>query len=182
MRRTTWLILGLLVLTLAAVVPLVTADPGPDAAAAVRVLPAGGTYPVGAEIDVEVWVEDVEDLYGADVQLTFDPTRLRVVGPVTPRDDLLSPDLVVKQEADNDLGTVWYAVTQLNPSEPASGSGALFSFTLQTLAAGDPVPVDVDDAQLANRDGEFIPAAAHGAQYAVGEGYRVFLPLAMKNH
>ena len=53
-----------------------------------------------------------------------------------PLGDLLSPDFVVKNEIDNDAGTVWYAVTQLNPSPAVSGSGPIARLFLRGIAPG----------------------------------------------
>lgn len=156
----------------------------------VRVKPADGNYRVGDQFDVEVWVEDVSSLYGADVQLSFDPTRLAVLDAnaslpgvqVAPQPDLLVPDFVVRREADNVTGTVWYAATQLNPRPPASGSGPLFSFAFEVLARGTTMLV-VQDCTLSTRDGEPISASATGAQFSlVGQDdiyLRLFLPLVM---
>ena len=74
----------------------------------VRVLPAVGSYQLGDEIPVEVLIEDVTNLYGAEVRLAFDAARLAVIDAnpsqpgvqVQPRSDLLSPDLVIRNEAD----------------------------------------------------------------------------------
>lgn len=140
----------------------------------VAVYPADGSYEVGALIDVEVWVEDVANLYGVDIRLAFDPTRLQVLDAnpdlpgvqVQPRDDILSPDFIIRREADNDAGTVWYAVTQINPSPPASGSGALFSFSFETIGAGI-TEVIVTNYQLADPNGMIIPAQPSGAVYEI---------------
>jgi hypothetical protein len=140
----------------------------------VAVYPAAGTYGVGTLIDVEVWVEDVVDLYGVDIRLAFDPTKLQVLDAnpgspgvqVQPRADIISPDFILRREADNDAGTVWYAVTQISPSPPASGSGALFSFTFETIDEGL-TEVDVTNYELANPNGLIIPAQPSGALYEI---------------
>jgi hypothetical protein len=148
----------------------------------VRVVPERGSYQVGQGTTIEVWIEDVADLYCADVRLTFDASRFAVL-EVTPRSDLLSPDLVIKQEIDNEAGTVWYVATQLNPREPASGSGALFSFTLRMLSAGQG-SIEVQYTELSTRYGEEIPASTANALYTVGAGalHTIFLPLVSTAH
>lgn len=157
----------------------------------VRVLPDSGDFPVNDEITVALRVEQVEGLYGADVQLHFDPTRLQVVDadPAHPGvqivliSDLLTPDLVIHHEADNSLGTIWYAVTQLNPSPARSGSGSLFTFKVQTIAPG-PATVQVYRQQLSNRDGEAIPADSFDAAYQIleqtGLSHFLYLPWARR--
>ena len=155
-----------------------------DGQTMVTIKPVSGTYAVGDTIAVEVWIEDVEDLYGADVRLRFNPSRFTVQDAdltqpgvqITPRADLLSPDIVVKKEADNAAGTVWYAVSQLNPRPPASGSGAICSFTLQVLSGwnGD---LTIHYHKLSDKNAEEIESAAQDASYTLeGTGY-LFLPL-----
>lgn len=169
-----------------------TATPEQTVTAALRVVPAAGSYLVGETIFVEVWVEDVVDLYAVDIKLAFDAGRLQVQDAdpnvagvqVIPRDDLLSPDLIVRREADNGAGTVWYAVTQLNPQEPVSGSGALFAFTFETVMPGT-AAVTVTEMTLSTRDGKIIPANAYGAAYELtgggGESYKLFLPVVLRS-
>lgn len=169
-----------------------TATPQPVTETALRVLPAAGSYPVGEPILVEVWVEDVTDLYAADIRLAFPAALVQVqdANPalpgiqVIPRSDLLSPDLLVRREADNDAGTVWYAVTQVNPREPVSGSGALFAFTFEVVAEGTAV-VTISEMTLATLDGDVIPANTFGATYELTTGtdqdYMLFLPVVQRN-
>ena len=92
-------------------------------------------------IDVEVRV--VRELYGADVQLRFDPAVLEVVdaddaveGVQLQLDPFLDTDMVINNVVDNDAGTTWYALTQLNPSPPRSGDGRLFSLLVRRRSAG----------------------------------------------
>jgi hypothetical protein len=160
----------LLFVLLAMLLPCSVADAGGPVVVSVK--PVRGNYRVGELIAVEVWAENITDLYGADVRLTFDSAKLTVVDAdparpgvqVTPRADLLSPDLVVRREADNQAGTIWYAATQLNPREPASGSGALFAFTLRVLSPGLH-SVRIQYQQLSTRDAELIPADTQDARY-----------------
>lgn len=182
-----WSRIGLAVVLCLVAVPLVSAGTG--STTWVRVKPASGDYGWGELIDVEVWIEDVQEMYAGDVQLTFDPQVLAVVdaNPATtaiemvPRNDLLSPDWVIRNVADNQAGTTWYAVSQLNPSPAVSGSGAFFSFQFKTKGVGK-TEVVVHYRKLASRDGIEIPAEAAGASYRVtGEFNSIFLPLVSKN-
>ena len=143
------------------------------------------------EIEIEVWVSNVTDLYGLDIQLTFDPNRIEIIDSdpsrdgiqIIPRNDLLSPDIVVKKEADNVNGTIWYAATQLNPAPPVSGSGAVFAFKIHPLAFG-PSQIDFTNIQLATRDGTVIPYTAIPVTYNItntpSEGIKIFLPLMVR--
>jgi hypothetical protein len=159
---------------------------------ALRVLPPTGTYPISETLFVEVWVEEVVDLYAVDIQLAFDASHLQVQDAeptlpgvqIIPRDDLLTPGFIVRRDADNEAGTIWYAVTQVNPQPPASGSGALFAFTLDLTAAGT-ANVTISEATLSTIDGKVIPADHFNATYELtGEiplEYRLLLPAIQQN-
>ncbi|MCC7358802.1 MAG: hypothetical protein IT317_04965 [Anaerolineales bacterium] len=180
---------------LAALALLLFAVPAPrlaqagsaSASATLRVLPAGGTYPVGAVFEVVVVMEAAASLYGADLKLSFDQTRLAVLDAdantagvqVTPRGDLLSPDLVLQRSADNAQGEVRYVVTQLMPSEPVTGTGALLAFQVQALAAG-PATLAIDSFLLSDRDGNSLPALTAGATYTLTTGYTLWAPIAVR--
>jgi hypothetical protein len=98
---------------------------------------------------------------------------------ITPRDDLLSPDLVLQRGADNGTGSARYVVTQLKPSEPVTGTGAIFSMQVQALSAGV-TTIDVDDFLLSDRNGGSLPAVVVSATYTVTPGYAVRLPLVVR--
>jgi len=174
MRNGSWAWLGIVLATsvLAALLP---APGSADTLVThLRVLPADGSYRADVPLTVEVYVQDVVDLYGADVQLRFDPTlfQVRDADPARPgiqiviHDELLHPDLRLHQEADPETGRIWYAATQLNTHtpEPAQGSGRLFSFTVDPLRTGLGAFAIVYQ-ELSTRDGELIPVVAHSAVY-----------------
>lgn len=99
---------------------------------------------LGEPVSFTIYVQDVVDLYAADVRMSFDPTKVHVVdaNPAKPGtqiemlDEFLSPDFVLRDVADNVTGTIWYANSQVNPSEEVSGSGALARITMQSSAGG----------------------------------------------
>ncbi len=150
------------------------------------IVPASGIYSKGDLIDVEVRVEDVVDLYGADIQLNFDTAHFEVLDAnpslpgvqITPRSDFMKPDIVVRRIADNTTGVIWYAATQTNPQPPASGSGVLFSFQMRTLLPGDG-GVDFSQLLLSTRNADPIPATKTWSMYSVS-GAWLFLPLVLK--
>lgn len=122
----------------------------------------------GNTVAVDIFIADVVNLYGADVRLGFDTDLAQVVDtePASPHtteievlDSFLSPDFVVRKIADNVVGTIWYAVTQVNPSPPVSGSGSLARVTFQSLQAGS-FDLPVTFFQLADPDGFEIVATA----------------------
>jgi hypothetical protein len=125
---------------------------------AVLEVAAGQTAPLS------VAVTDVQDLYGVEIHLRFDPAVVQVADADPAKDgiqvaagDFLSADFVAQNRADNQAGTVDYAVTQVNPNEPKSGSGTLLVIRFQGGAAGRASQLEVTNGILTTRDGELIP-------------------------
>lgn len=174
--RVRWVV-GVLLLAVAGMPLCAAAQDG----AVVRIQPATGTYGVGETFLVQVRIADVADLYGVDIRLAFDATRLQVVeAAVTPGTDLLSPPWwPFLNQVDNEAGTIAYVVTMINPQVPVSGSGVAFSFHFRTLGSGSAV-TDVVERTLTDIDGMLIAATAAGATYQVGAPqHQVFLPLTL---
>jgi hypothetical protein len=131
----------------------------------VRVAPATLTLAVGAASDVAVEVVDVEGLYGFDVQLSFDPTVVEVVdadpdkaGVQVSLGRMLDSGMAVRDSADNEAGTIHYAMTQINPSEAKSGTGNLIVIRLRGKAAGT-TNLAFTSVDLARRDATAIDAS-----------------------
>lgn len=135
--------------------------------AVVRCEPLAAVGPATTTLAVDIYVDNVVDLYGADIRLTFDTAYAQVVDAdpnmpgvqIQPLAGFLAPDLVVKREANNSTGLIWYAVTQLNPSPPVSGSGALARITFQPQSTAA-FTMPVVNHQLAAVGGEPIPSTA----------------------
>ena len=125
---------------------------------AVLEVAAGQTAPLS------VAVTDVQDLYGLELHLRFDPAVVQVADADPGKDgiqvaagDFLSADFVAQNQADNQAGSIDYAVTQVNPNEPRSGSGTLLVIRFQGGAAGGASPLEVTNGLLTTRDGDLIP-------------------------
>ena len=130
----------------------------------------------GRTTAVEVRVENVQELYGLDVRLSFDPAAVEVAdadpvadGTQVQPGDLLSVDFVLRNEADNEEGTIWFALTQVNPSPEVSGSGVAFIITFVGKDAGSSPPVSITYAKIVERNGEEIPASTEDGEMQVVE-------------
>lgn len=175
------LILGLLLVLIAAWAGTAQAGAGDDPPATAVPLRAAVPLAAGTLIrcnphpasqlqtsilSIDLYVQDVVNLYGADAKLLFDGRQLQVVDadPATagtqiqPLSGFLSPDFVIKKIADNTAGFAWYANTQLNPSNPVSGSGAIARVTFQALEAGSFSLPFASNYKLTDRLGTTIPA------------------------
>lgn len=122
---------------------------------------------------VDILVEDVTDLYALEFEITFDPTLVEVVdadpgkqGVQIEAGDFLSPDWLLNNTADNDNGTIAFALCQINPSPPQSGDGVLAIITWRSKGAGTS-PLHFAHLLLAAPGGVEIPASAENGQIAV---------------
>jgi hypothetical protein len=149
---------------------------------------SNGPFKVGDITTIEVWVENVIGLYGADIQLHFSPIGFQVIDSnpnsdgvqVQMRNDLIKPGFILHREANNQTGTVWYANCQVNPASPASGSGALFEFQVIAFSPGT-FTITVDSHQLSNKDGSSIASGEQAGQFLIN-GQRVLLPLVIQTN
>ncbi len=136
----------------------------PDDGAIARCEPLNASGPFGQDLVVDIFIQDVVDLYGADAQLSFDAAIAQVVDAdanipgvqIQPLASFMVPGFVIKKEANNSAGTIWYAATQINPSPPVSGSGPLARITFRALAPGA-FTLAITSAQLSKAGGIPIP-------------------------
>lgn len=117
----------------------------------VRCEPPSVTKVVGENAVIDLYVQDVTNLYGLDLRVSFDPTIGQVVdqdpAPGTQIEVLytfLSPGFVLHRETQSPAASppncgvwcIWFAGTQLNPTPPATGSGSVARVTFFGLQAG----------------------------------------------
>ena len=164
----------LLPLLLLCAAPAAARGPLAEPEALVRLEPAHVEVGEGLTAAVQVRVEGVRDLYALDIRLAFDPAAVQVVdadpaaaGTQVRPGDLLKLDVVARNVADNGAGTVWFAMSQANPSPAVSGSGVAFAVTFTGRPGGGHSPLAVSYARLATRDGRSIPVAVQGGDLAV---------------
>ena len=136
--------------------------------ARIRFLPDQTDVAIGQISDVQLVVENVINLYGLEFQLRYDPVILEVIdadpelaGTQIEQGEFLSPDFVVRNEVDVGAGTIWYAVTQLNPRPPVNGSGTVLTVRFRAKALGVSM-LDIDYAQLVSPKGLQIDAEVSG--------------------
>jgi hypothetical protein len=162
---------------------------GPAQGTIVRCEPAWITVPVGLVVSLDLYVQDVRDLYGADLRLSFDPAAVRVVDAdqnaagvqIQPLSGFLKPDFVVRKVADNISGTIWYAATQVNPTLPVTGSGSLARVTLLPQATGT-YSMPFTHQELVRRTGAQITVMPHECWMTFTEDpvRHLYLPLILR--
>ena len=123
--------------------------------------------------DVEIHLDDVVNLYGLHVCLKFDPTKLQVQDADPEQDGvqimpghLPVPDFTALNLVDNEQGTIDYAVVQLNPRQPTTGSGVVAVIHFQGIGAGVS-PLTFLRAEMADRDGNDLPVYIRDAEFEV---------------
>ena len=114
------------------------------------------------------------DIYGIDLQATFDPAIVEVLDADSKRDGIqmelgsfLKPDFVVQNSADNQTGRLRYVATQINPTPPANGQGILLSINFRGKMIGAKTKLTFVSVQIADRHGVKQPVTAQGADLAV---------------
>jgi hypothetical protein len=116
----------------------------------VSITPGTINVPVCQTSQVGVAIADVNDLYGFDIKVEFNPQAVSVAG-IT-HGPFLAPGFSMKQ-IDNISGTARYIMTELNPSVPVTGSGVLFYLQLRGRILGASTPLTITKVDLANRSG-----------------------------
>ncbi len=143
---------------------------------AVVINPPTSEVAIGATVTVEVRIENVADMYGAEVHLNFNSAVLEVVdadagtaGVQVEHGSFLSPDFVAQNTVDQGSGMIHYAIAQMPPNEPVSGTGVLVKVTFRGKTAGTS-PVNFTSVILSDRNGMPISNAPQGGSVAVPSG------------
>ncbi|MGD2159385.1 MAG: cohesin domain-containing protein, partial [Anaerolineales bacterium] len=118
---------------------------------------------IGASDLIDLRLDNISNVYGAEVSLSYDDTILEVVGGAVTPGTCPAPDFVATNTAGG--GSVDYAVTQLNPTPPCNG-GVVASIEFQCLPATPPdtlTNVTIAHSLISDPDGTSIP---HNVQNA----------------
>ncbi|CCQ98436.1 hypothetical protein CULT_880009 [[Clostridium] ultunense Esp] len=119
----------------------------------------GSTFEAGIELS------GIEDLYGASLELTFDPQVLQVVDAEENKDgvqikagDWLAGADIVNQ-VDNEKGTIHFVVTKLGDVSGVTGEGtlAIIPFKVEEGVSGSTILTPSGSIRLANSNNDPIP-------------------------
>ncbi len=140
----------------------------------IRFQPASQQIDQGETSTVEIWLDNAVDLVAVEVGVSFDPQLLQVQdfdsskeGVQIQLGNFVSPDFVVNNEADNSVGQILVAFTQLEVP-PANGSGWLATITFQATAQGSS-PLTFTLTDLATGNGQLLAVAPQPGQITVGQ-------------
>jgi len=139
----------------------------------VRLVPATAQVGVGEAVPVQVVVDNVTNLFGVEVHLTFNPALLEVVDADSGTDGIqvslgpfLSVEFVAQNTVDAAAGRVDFGFSQVT-AVPRSGSGTIATITFRGKAAGSS-PLNFTNVILADQSGGPIAATAQSGAVNVG--------------
>ena len=134
--------------------------------------PTNPVTSVGNVVDVDIQLDDVTDVYGAEMALSFNPTLVKVIGAQLTPGTCPQPNFVPTNTADNTAGTINYAATQLSPTAACNG-GVVATITFECIAEGVS-PVTFGDTLISDPNGTPI---AHGTQNGTVECQQVAIDI-----
>lgn len=148
---------------------------GQGQTAVVRSDPAVLEIEPGQVAVLSIVLADARDAYGIDVRAAFDPQLVEVVD-VDPGSEgvqmtpgpFLKPDFVARNTADNAAGTLRYAITQVNPTEPAAGTGVILTVQFRGKTSGE-TALTLGPVELADRQGQLLPVTVEPGAIRVVE-------------
>jgi len=130
----------------------------------------------GEPIQVPVNIRNVRDMYAIDFTLKFDPNIVQVVdadpsidGIQSALGDFLDPGLLLFNNANNELGTIHFVMSQYNPSKPKSGDGIILIVSFIGVAEGES-PLLIDNVTLSSGQATEIEVQVVNSTLKVLEG------------
>jgi len=122
---------------------------------------------------VNIQIDDIENFYGNQLEITYDPTIIEVVdaysfqpGVQIQHGDFLTPDTVIKNIADNATGLIKYS-TSLQGNKPGiDGSGILAQIAFRGLVSGTS-PISLTSVTLSDPQSVAINVTEKGGQIVV---------------
>ncbi|MGC9348926.1 MAG: cohesin domain-containing protein, partial [Anaerolineae bacterium] len=144
--------------------------------AVVKLSPSAASVNVGDTVVVNVTIENVSNLFGAEFHINFDTAYLEVVdadsgteGVQIGLGDFLSPDFIATNTANNTTGVIDFGVAQMAPHGAVSGSGTLATITFRGKAGGT-ANVIFTSVLLSDPGGTEIPSSAQNGTVTVAGG------------
>ena len=124
--------------------------------------PASEEIPLNQSVTVDVHISDVTNLYGTQLEISFDPKKVQVVDAdpdttgvqITPG-SCPAPDFVVSNTVNNTTGTISYSATSLSPSLPCDGNAIVASITFEGVEEGTS-PTNFTSTLFSNTNGESV--------------------------
>ena len=142
--------------------------------ATLRSEPATLEVGAGQVETLQLILDDAVDVYGIEIRASFDPSVAEVAdadpgkaGVQMIPGDFIKPDFLVRNTADNEAGTLQYVITQVNPTEPVSGSGVVLSIMFLGKEEGGQADLVIDFVDIVDRRGVKLEVSAQDGVLAV---------------
>ena len=126
-------------------------------------------------LELQIVLTGVEDLYGVQFQITFDPELVRVGDgdeslpgiQLTPATAFQGSDVFVAvNRADPESGSIEFIATLLGDAKPMAGDVAVASFLLQAVGSGQAV-LEFAEIKLAASDASALPVTSQGVVLSI---------------
>jgi len=127
---------------------------------------------------------DAVNIYGAQLEISFDPAVLQVIEDEVTPGICPTPQFIAQNTVDNVNGSISYAATSLSPTPPCDGGiVASFHFQVSPAAAEGITQVQFHDVILSDSDGTQIPVTVVDLDLEIigGELYKNLLPITILN-
>jgi hypothetical protein len=132
-----WITVLVLIFSLIVIMLAGSAAAEDGVGATLSIDPAGPVVlSVGSNVDVDIRLDDIANVYGAEVKLSFDETIIQVPSEQLTPGICPMDDYVPANSANNTTGIIEYAVTQTNPTSPCNG-GVLATINFECIAEGE---------------------------------------------
>jgi hypothetical protein len=135
--------------------------------------PDAASLVVGEEVDIDVKVDHVADLYGVEFHIDFNSGVIRVLdeditvpGTQIGYGTFLTPDSVVENNVEDVFGRIHFAISQSEPTPPRYGGGVIAHFRVRALAQGASA-LAIHTTTLTDSHAQNIPHAVAGGLVAV---------------
>jgi hypothetical protein len=131
----------------------------------------------GQQTTVDILIKNAPAIYGADVQVAFDPKILEVVDFDAKQPGIqVAPGTFIDaqkafflaNQADNKKGAIQYALTLLNPAPAVQGDGQLAQITFRAKANGS-TSVSIEKGEFGTQTGETISPDLTGIKILVSD-------------
>ncbi|MGI6741015.1 MAG: cohesin domain-containing protein [Brevefilum sp.] len=180
MKRLLPLLLALMVLPITALFP--AGQTRAQGETLVRVSPAQVTLAPGQSTTIAVWVENVEDLFGFELELRYNPQFISASG-LEPG-SFLELGWIVQNEINDEQGIILFDMSQKGlETESKSGSGVLIQFEITLLAETAHTDIWIEHVLLTDRDSfEINCDVQHGSVRSPGavSVHQLYLPLVLR--
>ncbi|MCB0195411.1 MAG: LysM peptidoglycan-binding domain-containing protein [Anaerolineae bacterium] len=144
-----------------------------DTGSMIRFEPSSQGLNPGGTTMVDILIDDVVNLTGVEVQLTFDPAIIQIddadpnkEGVQLQPGNFLDAGFVGSNEANNETGQIIYTVAQLAPAPAVSGSGLLATLNVSAVSEGTSA-LGFSSVILINSDVQEIPTQTQNGEIVI---------------